>query len=411
MTPLDFLAVVLPSPDNGYYCAAELSTKRKEHKFVTDLAELEESIEQWHAAEKDVYFALATFENAGKRTAENARYIRSLFIDMDGYNTKKAAAQALAEFCAKTGLDLLGTPYIVGSGGGLHVYWPFTEEVTVDRWKPLAEGFKRLCQQEGMAIDMTVTADSARVLRIPGTTNFKKKYGTPRPVRVLAEGDTFAFEDLESVIASQLKAPMPVVKQSLAIEGVKPTSVTSSSGTLQALTQNSVTKFGNIFKRTKEGTGCAQLISYHDNAAEDGMEPQWRGWLSIAQKCEDGEKAAIWLSQLHPYDEDRMRQKQAEIKGPYPCTKFDSENPGICPDCPHWGKITNPLALGREMAVVTTEAEVEVDTGSQGEPPKKLLQPEPPRGYAYGQRGGVFMEKEDTDAQGNVTKRQVMLCQ
>ena len=135
MTPLDFLAVVLPSPDNGYYCAAELSTKRKEHKFVTDLAELEESIEQWHAAEKDVYFALATFENAGKRTAENARYIRSLFIDMDGYNTKKAAAQALAEFCAKTGLDLLGTPYIVGSGGGLHVYWPFTEEVTVDRWK------------------------------------------------------------------------------------------------------------------------------------------------------------------------------------------------------------------------------------------------------------------------------------
>lgn len=412
MTPLDFLAVVLPSPDTGLYCVAELSTRKKEHKFDTDLANLERSIHQWHTAEKDVYFALSTFEIAGSREADNARYIRSFFIDMDGYATKKAAAQALTDFCAKTRLDLLGTPYIVSSGGGLHVYWPLTEDMPIARWKPVAEGLKRLCKQEGLAIDNTVTADAARVLRVPGTTNFKKKYGTPRPVRLLHEGDTFVFEDFESVVVSQLKAPLPVVKTtSLALDGARPTSVNSSSGTLQALTQNSVTKFGNIFKKTKQGTGCAQLIHYVDNASEDGMEPQWRGWLSIAQKCVDGEKAAIWLTDLHPYDHGRMHQKLGEIKGPYPCTKFDSENPGICENCPHWGKITNPLQLGREMAVVATEVEIEVDTGSPSEPPKKMLQPEPPRGYSYGQHGGVFMEKEDTDAQGNVNKRQIMLCQ
>jgi hypothetical protein len=90
------------------------------------------------------------------------------------------------------------------------------------------------------------------------------------------------------------------------------------------------------------------------------MEPLWRAHLSIAQKCEDGEKASVWLSSLHPYDEDRMRTKLAEIKGPYPCTKFDSENPGVCTGCAHWGKITNPLALGRDTAISVQAKEVVV---------------------------------------------------
>ena len=406
MTPLEFLAVVLPSPDNGLYCAAELTTKKKEHTFVQKIEEIEPTVGKWVTQNKDIYFALSTFEQSGKRTADNARHIRSLFIDMDGYETKKAAALALDGFLAKTGIDLLGSPYIVSSGGGLHCYWPFTEDVSVDEWKPVAENFKRLCKQEALSIDMTVTADAARVLRIPETFNNKAKYATPRPVRILAEGDTFDFHDLANHIESQLKsAPPPIPpkgKTDLALPGKRPD--TALSTTTVKLFENSVTKFKNIYKKTKDGTGCDQLRYYVENATEDGMEPLWRGWLSIAQKCEDGEKAAIWLSDLHPYPHERMHQKLAEIKGPYPCVKFDSENPGICDGCPHRGKITNPLALGRETAVTTAETTIEVENGN-----KQLIRPEPPRGYAYGIRGGVFMEKEDTDANGQVTKRQIML--
>jgi hypothetical protein len=406
MTPLEFLAVVLPSPDNGLYCAAELTTKKKEHTFVQYIEEIEPTVGKWITQNKDIYFALSTFENSGKRTAENARFIRSLFIDMDGYETKKAAALALDGFLAKTGIDLLGSPYIVNSGGGLHCYWPFTEDVSVDEWKPVAENFKRLCKQEALSIDMTVTADAARVLRIPETFNNKAKYATPRPVRILAEGDTFDFHDLANHIQSQLKnAPPPLPpkgKTDLALPGKRPE--TALSTTTVKLFENSITLFKNIYKKTKAGTGCDQLRYYVENATEDGMEPLWRGWLSIAQKCEDGEKAAIWLSDLHPYPHERMHQKLAEIKGPYPCVKFDSENPGICDGCPHRGKITNPLALGRETAVTTAETTIEVENGN-----KQLIRPEPPRGYAYGVRGGVFMEKEDSDANGQVTKRQIML--
>jgi hypothetical protein len=75
MTPLEFLAVVLPSPDNGLYCAAELTTKKKEHTFVQKIEEIEPTVGKWITQNKDIYFALSTFEQSGKRTADNARFI------------------------------------------------------------------------------------------------------------------------------------------------------------------------------------------------------------------------------------------------------------------------------------------------------------------------------------------------
>lgn len=404
MTPLEFLAVVLPSPGHGKYCAAEMKNSRT-HVFTDDLAQFYPKIDQWVEQEGDVYFALATFgEDEEKRTAANARFIRALFLDLDGYESKKEAAAALNQFMAKIGLDLLGTPWIVSSGGGLHCYWPFEREVEIAQWKPVAENFKRLCKQEALRIDNTVTADAARILRVPGTFNFKPKYDKPRPVRILAEGDTFDFETLAEHIRSQLTSlPAAVPSNVIELPGVRPTAPTT---TAVKLFENSVTKFRTIVEKTKTGTGCGQLAYYIENAEEDGMEPIWRGMLSIAQKCEESEKAVIWLSQMHPYDEDRMRTKLREIKGPYPCTKFDSENPGICTSCQHWGKITNPLALGREIAVEVTKKEIEVQIAQEI---KKVLRPEPPKGYAYGQNGGTFMERDDEDAEGNKVKRQIML--
>ena len=407
MTPLEFLAVVLPSPDNGLYCAAELSTKKKEHFYAQEIEHLQPSVDKWHKAGKDVFFALSTFETSN-REAINARHIRALFIDMDGYASKKEAAASLQDFMRKTGLDLLGSPYIVGSGGGLHVYWPFTQTVTIAEWKPVAEALKRLCKQEGLSIDFTVTADAARILRYPGTTNFKKKYATPRPVRILAEGDTFDFEVLAEHIRGQLKEPLPIPAPLSEIAGVRPAAA-PVTGSAVKLMENSVTKFRNILVKTKAGTGCAQLQYYVENASDDGMEPLWRGMLSLAQKCDDGPKAAVWLSNLHPYPAERMHEKLGQIKGPYPCSKLDSENPGLCTSCPHWGKITNPLALGREVAVTSEERAIEIPAQVEAEEPVRITRPETPRGYAYGERGGVFMQKEDEDAQGNKLKQQVML--
>ena len=412
MTPLEFLAVVLPPPVFGNYCVAEL-TRTKEHVFVDSLDQTTAHIKRWHDNKCDVYFALATFSEDNNRTAANARYVKSLFIDMDGYATKKDAALALNAFLEKTGLDALGTPYVVASGGGLHCYWPLQEALPIDSWKPVAENFKRLCKQEELAIDMTVTADAARVLRVPETTNFKKKYATPRPVRILTEGDVFNFDDIAAIIREKLVGSVYETQAPrLDLPGSRP-SAASTSPTSVKLFENSVTKFKPIWLATQNDRGCNQLAHYVEHAQEEGMEPIWRGLLSWTKVCEDGNRAAVWLSKMHPYEPERMNQKLQSIKGPYPCIKMDSENPGVCPSCTHWGKITNPLILGRELAVEVEEKEIEValsaESSSSLKETIKVMRPTPPRGYAYGANGGTFMERTVEDEEGNKAKKQVML--
>lgn len=407
MQPLDFLAAVLPS--SGFYCVAEFDTPRREHVFLSDIREIPSAANVFVQKGLHSYFGLAAYKTKDNRTADNARVLKSLFIDVDlgdkkRYKTRKEAAQAFEEFMLKTGMSTLGQPIVVSSGGGYHIYWPLTEEAEVARWKPVAENFKRLLKQEGMEIDWNCTADAARVLRVPGTLNFK--FNPPKPVKLLGEGSgAFDLETLEEFINSKLTVK-PVAMPALSLPGTRPTSKSQTNLTLMS---NSVTVFKNILTRTKEGAGCGQLAHYIEKAADDGMEPLWRAMLSIAKPCKDGIKAAVWLSQLHPYDAERMQTKLNEIKGPYACVKIDSLNPGVCSGCPHFGKITNPLALGREVELETTEKEVVIEPLPKTPTPITITRPAPPKGYSYGKNGGVYLDKTTTDAQGNQSTNQVPL--
>ena len=435
MEPLEFVAAVLPPPGNGRYCVVELS-KKKEHVYVHTIEEMQPAVDRWNNNGYDIYFALGTFGDENKRTKENVRMVKTFAVDVDcnhpldiadehgnikpkAYASAKLAAQAIMQFAQETGLDSLGAPWLIASGGGVHAYWPLKEAVDIEEWKPVAEAFKRMCYQFKLDIDPTVTSDASRVLRVPGTTNNGVKNGKAvrgkTRVRFMNEGDYFELDDIRAVVERNLvgtpyqnamAVAAPAVNNVIELPGTRPT---APSATQVKLIENSVTKFKNIVVKTQAGLGCGQIAHYVENASEDGMEPLWRGLLSWAKVCDDGPKAAKWLSDMHPYDENRMRTKLQEIKGPYPCTKMDSENPGVCPSCPHWGKITNALILGREMAVTTVESVVEVAAPNASQPPQQVLRPEAPKGYAYGQYGGVFQEREDEDAHGNKVKRQVML--
>lgn len=412
MEPLAFLAEVLAPPGHGFYCACELSHK-KEHVFTQDITELGPHIERWNKRGCDIYFALATYDADTNRTADNAEYLRSLFIDMDGYETKRAAAEALQAFLQRTGLIELGSPWLVDSGGGLHAYWPLNTVVPVSKWKPVAESLKALCKQEGLTIDWTVTADAARVLRVPGTANHKEKYGTPRPVQFKLQGDRFEFDTLAAAIDAKLTT-RPVVKNTaLELPGMRPTRKPGAAKL--KMFQDSSTRFETIWLRTDAGTGCAQLAHYADHAQDDGMEPLWRGLLSWAKVCDDADTATVRLSALHPYDEQRMATKLAEIKGPYPCTKMDRENPGVCGECPHWGKVTNPLVFGREVHTETEAKVVDIDYAPAEEPEveadeeapvivavpgKQLVRPAAPKGFSYGRSGGIYRRITEKDATG-----------
>ena len=411
MQPLEFLAAVLPS--SGVYCAAEFTSPKKEHVFVNNLQEILDAGQKFVDTNKDAYFALSSFKEAGSRTAENARLVKSLYMDLDlggekAYADKKEAIAAFENFMSTTGMDELGQPFVISSGGGFHVYWPLDEEVEIAQWKPMAENFKRLCRQENLVIDWNCTADAARVLRIPGTFNYKKE--NPRPVKILAEADrTFSLFALDSFIKGKLKAPT-YEASTVNLPGQRPKS--PANATTKKLIAESSTYFKHILKKTQDGKGCGQLAYYIENATNDGMEPLWRGMLSLAQKCDDGAKAVVWLSQLHPYEPERMTQKLREIKGPYPCLKLDSENPGICTECPHFGKITNPLALGRHIETDTQPKQIELTpapTAPVAPAPTVVQRPAPPKGFSYGKGGAIFRDTQMEDADGQTVTKQVMV--
>jgi hypothetical protein len=435
MTPLEFLAEVLPSPGNGYYCAAEL-TNKKEHVFKETLEELLPTIERWSAKGYDTYFALGTFGTSKDRTKDNMHASQVLAVDLDcnhakdipqpdkdtgelvikpkSYPSAKAAAQALQKFCEDTGLAALGDPWVVHSGGGIHAYWPLNEMMFKEDWFPLAKRFKELCHKHGLKIDNAVTGDASRVLRVFDTTNTGVKNGKrvrePTKVRFISEGNRFAVDDLDAILTTEGFGHNVVAQRptsSLMLPGQRPTSVSHISPTAQAIIGNSITRFKKLLLKTRDGSGCGQIAHYLENAQEDGTEPLWRGLLSWTKVCVDGEKAAIWLSDKHPYDHDRMYRKLHEIKGPYSCEAMNDANPGVCGKCQHRGKITNPLGWGRELNSVTEAVEIEVQVEDAA--PQKVYRPEPPRGYAFGRYGGVFIEKEEDDGDGNVNKRQHML--
>lgn len=407
MAPLDFLAAVLPS--SGYYCVAELSSNKKEHRYVTSVQELEEIANGFDASHKDAYFALASFSEAGERKADKALYLRSCFFDIDcgegkDYPTKREALNALVSFLQDTCLGDLGTPWVVSSGGGLHVYWPFNLDVPAETWRGAAENLKRLAKQHNFHIDPSVTADRARVLRVPGTHNYKKE--NPRPVTIAMEGGVFDFEEFSASLKDKLNGHA-YVPDEFGL-GARPSFADSNPSTsVKLLVDNQSFDFGKVSE------GCLQIKNYMANAEQDGMEPTWRAVLSQAWCCDDGKAWGKKLSDLHPYDDQRFEDKWRELNGAYSCEKMDSVTPGICQGCPHKGKIKNPIALGKKLLTITEEKEVVLDAPQaqteEKAAPIKVKMPTPPRGFSYGNSSGVFYKRTSRDADGEVLEAEIMI--
>jgi len=409
MTSQEFLATVLPT--SGIYCAVELSTAKKEHVFVNTIDELYNTAMAFDEKGYNTFYALASF-NEKKRTADSASKMKSLFLDIDcgvgkDYENKGQAATALDLFLGDTDLNTLGTPFIVSSGGGLHVYFPLEEEVDIAVWKPVAENLKRLAKKHGFNIDASVTGDVARILRVPDTHNYKE--AKPRKVSIKVKGDVFNFEALSTHLREAIGVAAYEGLPALQLPGNRPKLPPNANSV--KLIENSVTFFKNI-------TTCGQIKYYKEHATKDGMEPLWRGILSIAKSCADGVEEGLALSAMHPYDLDRHNTKWNQIKGPYKCLKLDEANPGVCTNCSHYGKITNPLALGREIKVDNEPKEIVVDRIQEKEvsanlndetEPVKITRPTPPKGFGFGANGGVFMDRMVEDEQGGKSRKQVML--
>ncbi len=402
---MTFLQSVLGTA--GSYCVLAINENRRIQKFYDTIEQLEHAAMNFDENGLDAYFALGTFEEAGSREADNVKQMRAFFMDLDcGVNLKTgkpkefpdqyAAIVALKTFVKANGLP---RPFLVSSGYGVHVYWPLTAPVDFMAWLPVAEKLKALAKAQGFKADETVTADAARVLRVPGTHNHKG--GDRKPVTFFgmtepAPVEFFAFAALLESVAGSLPTSMPARRYSPAV---------TNSAMMDALIGKREASFKSIMQKTVAGKGCAQLAHCIENRAELS-EPMWRAALSIAKHCTDMPKAVRAVSMGHPdYDEDAAMQKADLIKGPYLCARFEEYNPGGCQGCPHWNKIKSPIVLGQQFTEASPEDNtIVVDNPEKpNEPPRVYEIPEYPNPYFRGKNGGVFIRVIDDD--GEVSER------
>lgn len=382
----DFLNSVLP--DQGTYCSVGIRSGVVKQSFHPTIDDVDAACGAHAAQGIDAYFALATFKDDSGRTVDNAAFLRSFFLDLDcgtgkPYADQPAAAQALSIFIANTGLP---SPTVVNSGGGLHVYWPLTANIAVSDWIPHAKSFKRLCAQHNLHADPAVTADAARILRVPGTSNFKGD--TARPVQIIAQGQP---TDLN--VFTALLPPAPVDLSAAKQFGMDESTRDIAGGDFPKCV------FSRVASRSLKDTGCAQIKHALVNAATL-EEPLWRAVLSIAIRCEDGAESIHKVSSAHPgYTPASTEAKAAETKGPYTCQWYKDNYAEGCKNCKH--TISSPILLGKivEEAPVTDDHYVIEQEDDEDIPLPAISIPAYPYPYFRGKNGGVFRKDRDRDGE------------
>jgi hypothetical protein len=226
----DFMSRVVPWPSNGegYINLHWLVPSRRDPakkvwlgKPFTNVDDFL-SFARWAASSgrniTDIYYCTSQQSTAGKtkagkdlaiRNAANAKALKALFIDVDvkeppkGYKDQADALANIGAFVRSCGL--LFPTFLVSSGsGGVHVYWVSDRPLPVDEWRQYAEGLKAAALSFGLRCDAGVTTDAARVLRVPGTKNYKTE--PPGDVRLLGARQDL---DFQSSTLAKLKGLAP----------------------------------------------------------------------------------------------------------------------------------------------------------------------------------------------------------
>ena len=354
--------------------------KKPKQVFVESIDEVSDYADAMVHKGYDAYFALANFQSDEGRTVANAKELNSFFIDIDcgankAYADQTEGIEALQKFLAST--NFTKPTVVVNSGRGLHAYWVLEQPISREEWKPIAERFKALCQEHKFEADPAVTADVARILRIPETLNFKDP-DNPLPTKVLKAG--------KRVSLSAFSEKLPVIDL-LDIPGKKPFTRQMDPMTL-ALMGNYQSKFKTILIKSVNGEGCEQIANAFRN--QDLLEePLWRAALSIANACVDGSVGIHKISEQHPeYSANRTIKKANETKGPYTCATFKTLNPSACEGCTL--KVTSPIQIGREIVEAAEEDNVVTQVEEVTKEEITYNIPTYPFPYFRGKVGGVY---------------------
>ena len=331
---------------------------------------------QWGAAQptvmKDIYFCLSLQSQTAPpkqpggneravRRAENALALKSIWLDIDvkpdkpdkAYVSKSQAISALEQFLVDASLP--PPTAIVLSGGGVHAYWISAVPLRVADWLPYAEGLKALAQQHSLKCDYGLTTDCARVLRVPGTFNYKSN--PPRPVKLAGlQPEDYDFPSALGHIRVAV-APPKVVAAALSEPDYLanfPVRVRQPGEPTDSLADGIEIKADLLLNPDGIFMGCPHFQDAAKTKGKDHDQPLWHMTVFGTTFWEDGRRWARYLSKGYPgYKSDETNEmfdrKLAERKkhgyGWPSCKAFEDAGCTHCATCPLKGTIKSPLKL------------------------------------------------------------------
>lgn len=243
------------------------------HQLIADTAQ---------SVDQDIFFGVgisAAKKPKGRLEVDDITAIPGLWMDIDiaGQEHKNTHLPTdLTTACEFMNSLPIEPSILINSGHGLHAYWLFREPWTFDtpeernQAKSLLKGFQEFIRSRATARGWKFdsTHDLARVLRLPGTTNYKTE-----PVQV-------------TVISSNDNRYNPSDFEGYAVE------ITTSDRKIK-------------FKRNPTDGPASQVIERCifiqacQEHADKLSEPQWVAMLSNIARCSDGPEVCHELSR--PY--------------------------------------------------------------------------------------------------------------
>lgn len=156
-----------------------------------------------HGTHADTWVSMATYSDPNaSRSQENAHSLRALWLDVDAhagskYESVKAVESALEGFILQTSLP---KPTLIHlTGYGVQALWIFSEDIQREEWQPTANKLQELAMRMFLGADM-ITADAARILRVPGTLNYRDP-NSPRLATLQNTGESYLrFDDVTAAI-------------------------------------------------------------------------------------------------------------------------------------------------------------------------------------------------------------------
>ncbi|MGG4498444.1 hypothetical protein [Brevibacillus reuszeri] len=291
---------------------------------------------------QDVYYGIGLRKEKKSGTdrgkSSDVCFLPGVWMDIDcseGTHKKGDLPSSVEAQCFINSLPLKPS-IIVNSGGGYHVYWLFTQGIEITNSEEpigipeLVRDFQNVLRylgsQHGWSFDNT--SDLARVLRVPGTLNYKDKLA-PKEVRIISDsGPRYSMDEIHEFIAENAQ---PFV-----------------SHDIYAPEENQYPPSNAELIVEK----CAFLRHCRDEAATLS-EPKWFAMINVLAIAENGYELIHELSRPYrEYKEHETNAKVSRARGdngigkPMTCAAIQEKcGDSFCLNCPYNGRIKSPIVL------------------------------------------------------------------